>query len=118
MASLPKFHILQAKQSFLTAPLLSPPSRLRTGMEGSSYEYTVAAEDPDKDAVEFSLSAAPDGMTIDSATGLIRWQVSEEQKEGSFQFKVIASDPEGAQSIQPVTLKLSSGGEGGQTDED
>ena len=91
-----------------SAPLITSRPAADT-IEGSSYEYAVTAEDPDKDTVSFSLDSPPEGMTIDAATGLIRWQVNEAQKEGSFEFKVIASDPEGAQSIQPVTLKLSSG---------
>jgi hypothetical protein len=75
-------------------------------IEGSFYEYRVTAEDPDEDTVEFSLTSAPEGMTIDSATGRIGWEIGEAQQEGSFDFAVIALDPEGAQSVQPVTLKL------------
>ncbi len=87
-------------------------------MEGSSYEYTVTAEDPDEDEVKFSLSSAPEGMTIDSDSGLIRWQISDQQQGGTYNFEVIAIDPEGAQSVQPITLTLTSGGEGGQPEED
>jgi hypothetical protein len=75
-------------------------------MEVSSYEYTVTAEDPDEDEVKFSLSSAPEGMTIDSDSGLIRWQISDQQQGGTYNFEVIAIDPEGAQSVQPITLTL------------
>lgn len=93
-----------------SAPLItSRPTPDR--MEGSSYEYAVTAEDADEDPIEFSLDSPPEGMTIDSATGLIRWQVSEGQKEGSFEFKVIARDAKGAEAVQPVTVKLSPGGD-------
>jgi hypothetical protein len=68
----------------------------------------VTAGDPDEDKVEFSLASAPAGMTIDSETGQIRWQISEQHQAGSYDFEVIARDPEGAQSVQPVTLTLSS----------
>ncbi len=94
-----------------SAPIItSYPSAER--IEGSSYEYQVTAEDPDEDKVEFSLLSAPEGMTIDAETGLIKWRISERQGEGKFDFEIIARDPEGAQSVQPVTLSLSSNKEG------
>ena len=77
-------------------------------MEGFLYEYAVAAEDPDGDQLEFKLSSAPEGMTIDSSTGMIKWKVGEKQREGSYEFKVIVSDSEGATAIQPITLNISS----------
>jgi hypothetical protein len=97
-----------------SAPLItSQPSAEK--IEGWSYEYQAVADDPDEDKVEFSLLSAPEGMTIDSETGLIKWQISAQQ-EGSHTFEVIARDPEGAQSVQPVTLSLLSK-EGEQAEE-
>jgi hypothetical protein len=90
-----------------SAPLItSQPSAGK--IEGSSYEYQVAAEDPDEDKLEYSLLSAPEGMTIDSETGLVSWQISDQQRAGKFEFEIIARDPEGAQSVQPMTLSLSS----------
>ena len=100
-----------------SAPLITSKPAAEA-MDVSSYEYTVTAEDPDEDEVKFSLSSAPEGMTIDSDSGLIRWQISNRQQGGTYNFEVIAIDPEGAQSVQPITLTLTSGGEGGQTEED
>lgn len=100
-----------------SSPLItSQPSA--AAIEGSSYEYQVTAEDPDEDKVEFSLSSAPEGMTIDSEKGLITWQINEQQKEGKYDFEAIARDPEGAQSVQPVTLTLSSKEGGGAQPEE
>jgi hypothetical protein len=48
--------------------------------EGSVYTYQVKASDPDGDKLGYSLETAVPGMTIDSATGLIRWNVPEEFK--------------------------------------
>jgi len=100
-----------------SAPLITSKPAAEA-MQVSSYEYTVTAEDPDEDEVKFSLSSAPEGMTIDSDSGLIRWQISDQQQGGTYNFEVIAIDPEGAQSVQPITLTLTSGGEGGQAEED
>jgi len=66
--------------------------------------------------VAFSLLSAPEGMTIDSETGLITWQISDQQRVGKFEFEIIARDPEGAQAVQPMTLLLSSN-EGEQAEE-
>ncbi len=88
-----------------SAPLITSNPAGET-MEVSSYEYTVTAEDPDEDEVKFSLSSAPEGMTIDSDSGLVRWQISDQQQGGTYNFEVIAIDPEGAQSVQPITLTL------------
>ncbi len=40
------------------------------------YEYDVRGVDPDHDALTYSLTTAPFGMTIDSRTGRIRWPVA------------------------------------------
>jgi hypothetical protein len=73
-------------------------------MEEYSFSYTVVAEDPDGDPLEFSLNKAPEGMIIDPSTGTITWEASEDQRKGVYEFEAIASDPEGAKAIQPITL--------------
>src|SRR5262249_42781736 len=50
--------------------IVSAPST--TATVGSSFVYPVRTSDPDGDAITFSV-AGPSGMTIDPATGLIRW---------------------------------------------
>ena len=97
--------------STVSSILNSPPSITSQSSgcitEGSVYEYTVAAEDPDGDPLTFNLSSAPEGMTIDSSTGVVRWKISEKQSEGNYEFKVIVSDAEGAMAIKPITLSFS-----------
>lgn len=73
-------------------------------LEGYSFSYTVVAEDPDGDPLEFSIDKAPEGMTIDPSTGSITWEPGEDQRKGVYEFEAIASDPEGAKAIQPITL--------------
>jgi hypothetical protein len=46
-------------------------------------------------------------MSIDPSTGLVRWEVGEDQKNESYEFKVIVADAEGTMAIQPVKLKIS-----------
>ncbi|MCY2977661.1 MAG: putative Ig domain-containing protein [Planctomycetota bacterium] len=40
---------------------------------GATYSYTVTANDPDNDAVTFSLVTKPVGMTINATTGVVTW---------------------------------------------
>lgn len=48
-------------------------SPVTNAFEVTPYGYQVQAEDPDRDALRFSLTNAPEGMTIDPGTGLIFW---------------------------------------------
>ena len=44
---------------------------------GQLYRYQAVAQDPDGDNLTYSLPLKPTGMTIDAATGLIRWVPTE-----------------------------------------
>ena len=81
----------------------SPPSNT----EGSTYLYQVKVNDPDDDAVTFTLKSGPKGMKIDKNTGLIQWEIGKEDK-GVFPIEVEASDNEGAKSLQRYTLTVES----------
>jgi RHS repeat-associated protein len=54
----------------------SPPVR---GAAGQLYQYQPGIVDPDGGPPQFSLTQAPAGMTIDAATGLVRWQPTAQQ---------------------------------------
>jgi hypothetical protein len=70
------------------------------------YTYTVKAMDPDGDTIRYRLSQAPDGMTIQSETGLIQWKVSTEHP--SVDVGVAASDGDGAEAFQQFKLTVGS----------
>ena len=74
-------------------------------IEGGKFRYTVKAEDPDGDPVEFALKDAPKGMSIDPKTGLITWDF-DEKDAGEYKIEIIASDTEGAKSVQVLTLTI------------
>jgi hypothetical protein len=84
----------------------TPPAELR---EGTTYRYQVQAEDADGDTLRFSLEGKPPkGMVIDANTGVVEWQVVIPEKPTTYVYKVVVEDPEGAKSIQTVTLKSAS----------
>ncbi|MFO1501304.1 MAG: putative Ig domain-containing protein [Verrucomicrobiota bacterium] len=57
------------------APIISSSPGLSVPVR-QNYSYDVAASDPDGDSITFSLVTAPAGMTVDLATGIIRWATS------------------------------------------
>lgn len=86
----------------------SPPviiSEPGASFEEGGFSYTVMAEDPDGDPVDFTLRNAPAGMTMEPATGLIRWEYGGEDA-GDYIVTIIVSDSEGAQAVQELTLSI------------
>lgn len=73
-----------------------------------NYEYQARAEDPDGDSVSFSLSNAPDGMTI-SEEGKIRWAIPE-GASGTFDLNVVADDGHGGTTGQNYKLTVNTAG--------
>ena len=84
----------------------TPPGELT---EGTTYRYQVEAEDADGDTLSFSLQGEPPkGMVIDANTGVVEWQVVIPEEPVTYVYEVVVEDPEGAKSIQKVTLKSAS----------
>ncbi len=85
------------------APVITsqPPK----SFEAMEYTYQVEATDVDSSELTFTLEDAPDGMTIDAATGMITWPLAE-VSAGEYQIKIIVTDPEGSTGGQKYTLNL------------
>jgi hypothetical protein len=80
-----------------------PPAQLE---EGATYRYEVKAEDMDGDTLSYSLQGKPpEGMVIDSQTGVVEWQVVIPAEPVTFEYEVVVVDPEGGKSVQKITLK-------------
>jgi RHS repeat-associated protein len=73
--------------------------------ENKPYEYHVQATDEDGDSLTYTLITSPTGMTIDSATGLIRWTPDETQI-GSHTIEILANDLQGGSPTQSYTLTV------------
>jgi len=85
--------------------IVSNPSQR---LESLTYRYEVKAEDADGDPVRFSLQGnVPPGMKIDATTGLVDWQVVIPKEPTTWEYEVIAEDPQGGRSVQKITLKYS-----------
>jgi hypothetical protein len=72
---------------------------------GIPYNFTVTANDPDGDPLTFGLVGAPEGMTIDPATGVIAWTPTAAQGGGFigiFSFSAAVKDNKGGVATESV----------------
>jgi len=69
------------------------------------YKYQVQAVDTDNEPLVYSLLTAPQGMQINSATGLITWNPSVNQV-GAHDVVVKVADPRGGFDTQSYTLTV------------
>jgi hypothetical protein len=76
-----------------------------TKTTGNIYTYQVNANDSDSDSVIFTLKSAPKGMEINKDTGLVRWEIRNEEK-GTHTIEIEASDSEGGKSYQRYDLTV------------
>ena len=70
-----------------------------------SYEYDVKAVDPDKDSLVYSLTTAPNGMTIASGTGIVNWIPSPDDV-GAHPVTVRVEDGRGGFDTQNYSLQV------------
>lgn len=89
------------------APIITstPPE---IAMVGIQYIYDVNATDPDgEDILTYSLTNQPAGMTIDQATGLIRWTPKQAQDEAyDVTVKVVDSNSVPVAGIQRFRVNV------------
>ncbi len=84
------------------AIISAPPITARTGL---AYSYQAQAEDPDGDALTYSLALAPAGMVTESGTGLVTWTPSEMQG-GDAPVTVEVSDGRGGSAQQSFVISV------------
>ena len=72
--------------------------------EGNIYTHQIKASDPDGDVLTYSLKVAPAGMTINSSTGLIQWNIPQDLNK-KIPITVSVTDGNGGESSQSFTLR-------------
>ena len=73
--------------------------------DGKMYTDQIKATDPDGDTLTYSLKSAPSGMTIGSASGLVKWNVPPEVT-GKTSFTVSVSDGHGGEASQAIVFEI------------
>ena len=81
-----------------------PPTEIKG--EDKLFEYKVEVDDPDGDKIEIALKNSPAGMTIEPATGLIKWDFTEEKPGSEYKIEIVATDSEEGTYTQEVTLTI------------
>lgn len=101
--ALQTFVVVVAGQNVAPSITSTPVVVASTGQE---YRYDVDAADPDAgDTLTFALGAFPDGMVIDTATGLIAWTPTPAQV-GTHAITVVVSDNRNASSVQSFQIDV------------
>jgi hypothetical protein len=76
-----------------------------TKFDGNTYIGQIKASDPDGDPLTYSLKAAPPGMTVDSSTGSVKWNVPADFN-GKVSFTVSVSDGHGGEATQDLSFGI------------
>ncbi len=74
-------------------------------MVNDTYAYHVRVFDADNDSIRFALETFPDGMTMDTTTGLIQWMPAANQI-GSHEVVIQVDDGRGGMAEQSFTLTV------------
>ncbi len=74
-------------------------------LEGNIYTHQIKASDPDGDVLTYSLKVAPVGMTINSSTGLIQWDIPQDLNK-KIPITVSVTDGNGGETSQNFTLEI------------
>jgi hypothetical protein len=96
---------------FVSQPIVIPNAAPRfvskppAEFKSETYQYDAIAEDPDGDALTYSITSAPRGMTIDSKSGTITWKIEKDQA-GDHPIEVVAQDPEGLKAYLKYSLVI------------
>jgi fibro-slime domain-containing protein/RHS repeat-associated protein len=90
-----------------SAPNDSPPAitstpRL-TGVVNEMYAYNAIATDPDNDVLVWSLTKAPAGLSVNPATGTLRW-IPTTSQIGTFPVELKVADPYGGAATQDFSI--------------
>ena len=70
---------------------------------GEEYHYQVVAYDPDGDELTYKLDHAPEGMTIDAESGLIKWIPT---AEGEYYVRVVVTDDNWGLDAQDFVIRV------------
>lgn len=87
-----------------TTPRVIEHSEIK--FDGNLLTYQVKAFDPDGDSLAYSLIEAPEGMTIDETSGLVRWPANPGDYGKKHVIKVKVSDNHGGEVVYGLNLSL------------
>ncbi len=89
-------------------PIATPPLNGQLSVDGASASVATAANfrDPDGDALTYSATGLPPGLTINATTGIISGTIASNASQtngGVYNVVVTGTDPSGASATSPFT---------------
>ncbi|GAB5443698.1 MAG: hypothetical protein Fues2KO_40470 [Fuerstiella sp.] len=88
-----------------TAPVITSTPPAGPAGVNLPFTYDVDAADAENDALTWSLTAAPNGATIDSASGVLNWTPAPNQL-GTQSFEVTVDDGRGLTTSQSFNIEV------------
>lgn len=88
-----------------TAPVITSTPPAGPAGVGLPFTYNADAVDADDDSLIWSLTAAPEGATIDPGTGVINWTPASDQ-QGAQSFEVSVDDGRGLSATQAFDINV------------
>jgi len=76
---------------------------LNTVIAGQAYTYDLEAADQDNDIVIYTITSAPDGMTVNQTNGLINWLPT---LTGKYNVVIQVSDQKGGYDVQAFQITV------------
>lgn len=101
----PLLHIDYTIPSVNQPPVITNPGN-QTNVEGDSVNLSISATDPDGDSLSYGASGLPNGLSINSATGVIVGTVN---TVGPFNVTVTADDGNGGTDSASFTWAVNAG---------
>lgn len=96
--------IVTVEERNLAPSIISTP--VVNAVVGVEYRYPVQADDPNAaDTLTFALGAFPNGMVIDTASGVVTW-VPQANQVGVHDITVVVSDNRNASSAQAFQIRV------------
>lgn len=93
-------------------PSFATPSISDTTTEGHRWLFQAQASDPDSAADEIryefdaALGSLPVGLALSAETGWLRWIPGETHGGMTHTFRIVATDPQGASTIQTISVHV------------
>ena len=89
----------------LNQPPIFTSTPVLTTVGGKTYQYPVAASDPENNTLTYQLAAGPAGMSIQASTGVLMWSPTTSQL-GNYLVAVQVNDGHGGSATQQYELSV------------
>ncbi|MEW6067336.1 MAG: putative Ig domain-containing protein [Nitrospirota bacterium] len=99
---------------FMTATIGNSPPEIISSpstdgkIADRKFTYQLRAMDQEEDTLTYTLKTAPSGMTIDSETGFIEWNIPPGFKEKA-PVTIVVKDDQGGEAFQTFTFEIAAG---------